>query len=138
MQLVFQPPDRNTPGFLRRAKTALEFQEAFQSGNASPSLLDKLVDFLLDFVAEPEDRGEAANILWDASEAQFMEMLESVSGTSSGGEPTEARNNEPASGHEAVRAPHRWIRSSWTPPPSGVSPPGGWRRSVRSGGGGGT
>lgn len=78
MQLVFAIPGPDEPGYLLRQRKALAFAQEFE-GNATPELLDKLVDFLADFVEEPEDRGEAKDALWNASETQIMELLAAVS-----------------------------------------------------------
>lgn len=80
-KLVFAPPTAQTPGFLRRAKKALEFQRQLQ-GDATPQLLDGMVEFLLPYVEQPEDRDAAREALWDASQEQFSELLIAVAGGS--------------------------------------------------------
>jgi hypothetical protein len=77
--IVFTPPGRDTPGYLRRARQALSFQESMQ-GKPSIKALDSMIDFLLQFVTEPTDKDEARELLLDASEAQFDEMLTSITG----------------------------------------------------------
>lgn len=75
--LKFDPPGPDAPGFLRRQKKVLEFQRSIE--HLEPETIDSLVAFLVDFVTEPEDRDEAREALWDASQNQFMAMLEALS-----------------------------------------------------------
>ena len=77
--LVFQPPDENTPGFLRRQREALKFMQLLK-GDPTVEAVDGMVDFLVEFVTEPADKDEAKDALWDASEKQFNELLGSVLG----------------------------------------------------------
>ena len=79
-KLVFTKPDPEAPGYLRRMRQALEFQEAFKSANPGPAAVDKLIEFLLPNVTEPVDRNEAREALLDASQAQFMELLGALTG----------------------------------------------------------
>ena len=84
-ELVFNPPDENAPGFLRRQKKALTFIRAFNVENPTPDMVDEMVMFLLDYVTEPEDREEAIELLWDASQSQIMELMQAVGGNQEGG-----------------------------------------------------
>jgi len=79
MKLVFEKPSASEPGFLRRARRALEFQELITQ-NPGPDLLDELVAFLADYVVEPNDRAQAIEALWEASEEQFKQLLQEVAG----------------------------------------------------------
>jgi len=90
VDLVFNPPDAQAPGFLRRQKKALQFMRAFDVDNPTPDMIDDMVEFLLDYVTEPADRDEARNLLWDASQEQIMMLMQSVGGAESGENPTEA------------------------------------------------
>lgn len=83
--LVFTPPDENTPGYLRRQREALKFMELL-SGTPTVEAVDAMVDFLVQFVTKPAQPKKAKEALWDASEAQFNELLKSVLGQ---GEDTE-------------------------------------------------
>jgi hypothetical protein len=83
MSVKFQAPDAQTPGFLKRMKKALAFSEQIQSGEVSPAVVDGLVDFLVDFVVEPKDRNKAKDMLLDASQEQFNDMLSAVTGATS-------------------------------------------------------
>jgi hypothetical protein len=79
-EFVFVLPDKTTPGFMRRSKRALEFQQAMQ-GDVDPAKFDLMVEFLLDFVQEPADRDEARRMLWDElSEAEYYAILEQITG----------------------------------------------------------
>ena len=91
-QIVFEAPGKEEPGFLRRAKRALGFQQRFKE-DASPELIDDLVAFLADYVTEPKDNDEAKDALLDASENQFMELLGSLSGE--GEEVPKVKGSEP-------------------------------------------
>lgn len=72
-------PDRNTPGYLRRMREALRFQELL-SIQPTVETMDLMVDFLLTYVDKPEDRSEARELLLDASEQQFMDILSAITG----------------------------------------------------------
>ena len=88
-ELVFTPPDENTPGYLRRQKQALEFMQSLQ-GDPTPKTIDNMVEFLVQFVTEPKDVKQAKEALWDASQAEFDLLLKSVLGQGEDAEnPTE-------------------------------------------------
>lgn len=80
MQITFQPPDENSPGYLRRLKQALSFQDAINSKKVSEKTIDDLAGFLSTYVVGIDDKEEAKNYLLDASENQFNEMLETITG----------------------------------------------------------
>ena len=84
MKIVFQPPSKTAPGFLKRQKEAVEFGNALTSGSITPALLDDLVAWLAKYVTEPADKEEAIAALWDASEEQFIELVDSLKGTPAG------------------------------------------------------
>lgn len=79
-ELIFSPPSKDQPGYLRRFRQVVSFQEAIKSGNFGLKNLDDLIDFLLDFVEEPADREEAKDQLLNASETQFLGMLNAIGG----------------------------------------------------------
>jgi hypothetical protein len=68
-------------------KRALELGEAL-SNSPNPGTVDNIVDFLLPYVKEPEDREQAADLLWSASEEQFTELMELVGGQAQAENPT--------------------------------------------------
>jgi hypothetical protein len=80
MSVKFQAPNATTPGFLKRMKRALSFSEQIQAGKLSAEMIDGLVEFLVDFVIEPINRDEAKDLLLDASQEQFEQMLAAVTG----------------------------------------------------------
>lgn len=81
MDIKIALPGKDKPGYLRRQRKALQFSQAFEAKQVSPELLDGLVEFLVDFVVEPADRDQAKELLWDASEEQFTEVLNAISGS---------------------------------------------------------
>lgn len=78
--MKFHTPTPQNKGYLRRVTKALSFSEAFNKGEINSEVMNNLVDFLLDFVTEPKDRNEAKEQMLDASQDQFMEMLEAITG----------------------------------------------------------
>ena len=95
-QIVFEPPSADSPGYLRRAKKSLEFRQKALAKDSGPEVIDEMVEFLLPYVKEPADRSEAKEALLDASEAQFMQLIDAVSGEST--DPTSAQpKSEPSS-----------------------------------------
>lgn len=90
VDLVFNPPDAQAPGFLKRQKKALQFMRAFNVDNPTPEMIDQMVEFLLDYVSEPIERDEARDLLWDASQDQIMTLMRAVGGGESDENPTEA------------------------------------------------
>ena len=88
--LVFSLPDKETPGFLRRSKAAFEFQNKLKADTIDSKVIDDIVTFLLPFIKEPVDRLEAAETLWDASQAQFEELMSALVGQTN---PTKAENS---------------------------------------------
>ena len=84
-EITFRPPGPDAPGYLRRQRQALEFAEAIKA-NPSPALIDRLVEMLLPFVIEPQDRQAARDALLDASETQFLDLLRVMQGRA-GGDP---------------------------------------------------
>lgn len=79
MQLIFEAPTKDSPGFLKRLKKAMAFQAAINAQKVDEKTIDDLVDFLAAYIKN-ETPENAKEILLDASEAQFMEMLQSITG----------------------------------------------------------
>lgn len=86
-KLVFERPDAQTPGYLRRARRGLEFKARMAQG-IDPEAIDEMVDYLLEFVTEPEDREEAKKVLFDANEEQFNAMIDALTGENQVENPT--------------------------------------------------
>lgn len=82
MRLEFDLPTKETPGFLRRQRAALEFQARTRAG-MTPDLVDEMVQFLVPYVSVPESREEAAEALWDASQEQFDTLFNALTGQES-------------------------------------------------------
>ena len=80
MKIVFNAPAKDKSGYLKRMKKAVTFGNALSGGQATPELLDDLVEFLADYVTEPKIRSEAIEALWDATEDQFMQLIDVVKG----------------------------------------------------------
>lgn len=78
-RLVFRVPGREEPGFLLRAKQALEFREKL-GRDLTVEGLTAMVEFLAQFVAEPEEPKAKLEALWMASQAEFEELLTVVAG----------------------------------------------------------
>lgn len=94
--IIFEPPSAESPGYLRRAKKSLEFRQKAFAKDSGPEVIDELVEFLLPYVKEPVGRSEAKEALFDASESQFMQLIDAVSGESA--DPTSAQpKSEPSS-----------------------------------------
>lgn len=78
-QIVFDLPDENSPGFLRRQRKALEFKGLLEKDPTS-EVIDSLADYLKDFVVKPEDDKAKIEALLDASKAQFEQLLNALAG----------------------------------------------------------
>ena len=86
--LVFELPNKSTPGYLKRQRKALVFYKAL-TGDPEPETVDEIVEFLVDFVTEPAEIEEAKEALRDASEDQFQLLFNAVLGrTDTEGNPT--------------------------------------------------
>jgi len=79
-KLVFKAPGKDEPGFLRRIRTALDFQEKLSVTGVTLEVLDAMIDFLLPYVQEPKNRKEARETLLDLTEEQFNELFDTVAG----------------------------------------------------------
>ena len=67
-QLIFEPPGKDTPGYLKRQRKAIEFMAKLQTlaTDPAPDVVDDMVEFLLPWITVPKDRDEARDMLWDA------------------------------------------------------------------------
>lgn len=72
-RLVLRAPGPDTPGFLRRQRAVVTFQQRIAGDDLADKLqaLAELADWLIDFVIDPPDRVAAYNALLDASQAQL-------------------------------------------------------------------
>ena len=78
--IKIQLPTKDQPGFLRRAKRSVELMQKAADVQHNPDIVDELVEFVLDYVIEPEDRDEAREQLLDATEEQFEEIIAQIGG----------------------------------------------------------
>ena len=79
-KLVFKAPGKDEPGFLRRTRTALGFQEKLSVTGATLETLDAMIAFIMDYIQEPKDRKEAYEIMLDLTEEQFNDMFDEITG----------------------------------------------------------
>lgn len=78
--IVFEPPDEDAPGFLRTQKRALTIGRELQSAIPNPDVVDEVIEFLLPYVTEPEDKEQAREALWDCSRRQWLDMMNAIQG----------------------------------------------------------
>ena len=93
--LKFELPNAQTPGYLKRMRSAIEYNKKIKSREPlDPEIVDDMVDFLLPYIKEPEDREEARKLMFDdLTEEQFSEMLDALSGKEKEGEKEEEAEN---------------------------------------------
>ena len=89
MDILIEVPDENKPGYLRRKMAANKFITMQAEGEITPEYYENLITFLLSYVKEPVDRDEARDALLDASEADYIKILNAVSGKSENPTPPE-------------------------------------------------
>ena len=80
-RIVICRPDPNSPGYWRRNIAILEFRERIAEGDISG--IREMLGFLTQFVTEPADDKEKLNALLDASQNQWMQILDVVAGEDS-------------------------------------------------------
>ena len=101
-KLVFSPPERDAPGYLRRMRMVAKFQQQeFGSDEATPEFFNELVEFMADFIIKPKKRELVKKLLWDASEEEFDKMLEALAGSTEDTSPKEETAPQPMAGAEA-------------------------------------
>jgi hypothetical protein len=67
MEIEWKLPDENEPGYLRRRRELT----AVLNAPASPQAVDASIDYMLRYVAKPEDPKEAREALLDLSAVEF-------------------------------------------------------------------
>ncbi len=92
MKIIFNLPNRQTPGYFKRQRKLLEI-EAARKKEPSPETIDMLVNFLAEFVEAPT-REEAQAMIWEASEEQWDMMLDALGGASKDVPPQNAAPSE--------------------------------------------
>ena len=80
MKIQFTTPTADSPGFLKRTRTAAILMEELKGGKFSAKSVDDLVDFLVVFVTEPAEPKEAREALLDVSQNDFTNMLTAIMG----------------------------------------------------------
>ena len=80
-KIVFVVPSKDSKGFARSIARVLELQEMKDSGSMNSAGWKNLVEFLADYV-QAETRELAIELVWDASESQWDEMLGALGGAS--------------------------------------------------------
>ena len=91
-EIVFEVPGPEAPGYLRRLMAANKFTTMRNEGNITPEYYQNLITFLLAYIKKPADRDEAREALLDATQEQYMELLNAVNGKAEN--PTSPRENE--------------------------------------------
>ncbi len=92
-KLVFEAPTPQTPGYLRRVKKGLEFRKKLSGLDMSETAwIGEMIDFLVDYVTEPEDREEAKEAMWDVTEEKYYDMLDAIVGNQEEDEEGEEEN----------------------------------------------
>lgn len=79
-EIVIRPAGADTPGFLRRMRTALALQERMLRGD--PQALDEMVDFIVESADEVTvpDGVDPRDAILDLSQNDFQELFSVVSG----------------------------------------------------------
>ena len=80
-RIVIRRPSSDSPGYWRRNIAILEFRERIQEGDISG--ITGMLKFLTQFVTEPSDDEEKLNALLDASQNQWMQILDVIAGDDS-------------------------------------------------------
>jgi hypothetical protein len=75
-EMVLSLPDENAPGYLRRYRIVL----GLINRPFDPEAIDAIVDFLLPFVKEPEDRDKARDAILDMPREDYQAVLRSFLG----------------------------------------------------------
>jgi hypothetical protein len=73
-EIVFVFPTASTPGWLRRQRRAVALQNELLE-KPSPDAVDRLVEFLLEYVSQPEDRNEAREAIWDMPQDELTKAI---------------------------------------------------------------
>jgi hypothetical protein len=74
-ELTVKLPDAQTPGYLRRLVQAEGYRKQLDTGSVD---FDGLVNYLLVFVIEPEDRSAARETLLDLTFEQYQDLLAAI------------------------------------------------------------
>ena len=80
-RIVIRRPDPNSPGYWRRNIAIMEFREQIKKGNITG--IKDMLGFLTQFVVEPVDSQNKFDALLDASQNQWMQLLDVIAGEDS-------------------------------------------------------
>lgn len=81
MEIVFDLPSKDTPGYLRRMRDFMVFQEGQQDETLSGAQkMERMIRFLMSYVKEPEDKGAAMEALLDATQEQIDGLFALIMG----------------------------------------------------------
>ena len=105
-KLVFELPTPQSPGYLKRMRSAIEYNKKIKSRDGlDPGVIDDLVGFLLPYVKEPEDRTEAREMMFnDLTEEQYGDILKALSGKEEEKENPTAAETPSASSEQSEKA----------------------------------
>ena len=79
VELRFNLPKPDEPGFLRRVRNFTRVRAAFADNMQSPDAADDLVNFFLDYLDPAIDRELARETLFDLSEEEFNATMTRLS-----------------------------------------------------------
>ena len=104
-KIVFEAPTPQTPGYLRRLKKGLDFRKKLKGFDVQDSAwIPEMIDFLITYVTEPEDREEAKEAMWDVTEDQYNDMLDSIIGKQEENEEGEEIENPTVDGKPSTKS----------------------------------
>lgn len=77
-QLRFDPPGSQEPGWIRRCREVSRLLRNLPEFLFSEDGAEDLFGMVLPYITEPEDETEARELLLDASQEQWMDMLGAI------------------------------------------------------------
>lgn len=79
MKLRIDLPDENTPGYWRRVEDGAKLMEEMKTGLSLESC-KKVIDYIMPYVTEPEDKEQAHDLIADLSKKEFQKIIRAVMG----------------------------------------------------------
>jgi hypothetical protein len=81
MEIVFDLPNKETPGYLRRMRDYMKFQESQADTTLSGAeRMELMITFLMSYVKEPANKTEAMEALLDATQEQIDGLFALIMG----------------------------------------------------------
>jgi len=80
VKIKFVVPGPDEPGYLRRQRKAIDLVSKLDPKALTVQAMDEMVEFLCQFVTEPEEEKDKFEALLDLSQNDFTEMLRAVAG----------------------------------------------------------